>query len=131
MALTMLTSVALALAVQSYTAPPPSPGANPLPGIVEPSGGARLRGPVTVRFEDNDEAFRRDLREARREVDRRRRRGEISRSEAQRLRREVAVIDRLAERYRRDGISAAERSELEVHARTLRTRSAVTGGGAG
>lgn len=125
MAMTVLASVALAFAGQSYPAPPPSAG--PLPGIVEPSGGTRFPGPVTMHFEGDDGAFRHDLREARREVDRRRRNGEISRHEARQMRREIALIDRVAERYGRDGLSDSERRELAMHAQVLRSQAAVRG----
>jgi len=45
--------------------------------------------------------------------------GLISRQDARRLRREARAIERMAARYGADGLSQAERSELELRAQAL------------
>lgn len=65
----------------------------------------------------NDERalFARDIRDARNA-------GQLTRREARQLRREAGVIDSLTQRYARDGLSAAERRELDLRAGVLRDR---------
>jgi hypothetical protein len=65
-------------------------------------------------------AIGRELRDVRRGIERRRETGELTRREARELRREARLIDRSAERFRRGGLSASERRELEIRARVLR-----------
>ena len=54
--------------------------------------------------------------------------GTISRREARALDREARLIGRLDWRYGRDGLSAAERAELETRAAALRARVSRSGG---
>ena len=121
----VLASAVLSLAIQAQGAPHLPPGAIRTPGIVEAPGGTRWPVAVVVRGRTGDSTFGRDLREARREIDRRRENGELTRREARQLRREVAMISTLAQRYGRDGLSDSERRELDMHAQTVRTRSAI------
>ena len=86
--------------------PPPEPAQRSDPFI----GDSRLPGP----------GVHRDVRDIRRRVDRARDSGALSRGEARRLKREARRIDRLAERYGRDGLSPSERAELEARALYLR-----------
>lgn len=127
MPITIFASAALALAVQAYPASPPPQGARVLGGIAESPGSRRVPGPIELRVEPGGGSFDRDLREARRTVDRRRKAGELTRREARQLRREIAVIGSLADRYGRDGLSASERRELQMHTQTVRHRSATQG----
>ncbi|HEX8240327.1 MAG TPA: hypothetical protein VF574_11365 [Allosphingosinicella sp.] len=62
----------------------------------------------------------RELRDIEGRIDRARDRGDLTRREARGLEREARAIDRLAERYGRDGLSPSERAELENRARYLR-----------
>jgi len=62
----------------------------------------------------------RDVRDARRQIDRAREAGLISRREAKALRREARLIARATERYGIDGLSASERRELRIRAGVLR-----------
>ena len=62
----------------------------------------------------------RDLRKIRGQVERGRRSGTIARPEARRLKREARHIGALAHLYRRDGLSASERMELEARASLLK-----------
>jgi hypothetical protein len=55
-----------------------------------------------------------------RRIDRARDRGALSRREARQLEREAHLLGRLADRYARDGLSPAERAELEARAAYLR-----------
>lgn len=48
--------------------------------------------------------------------------GDLSRRDARRLTREARYLGRLGERYGRDGLSDAERRELDIRARVLRDR---------
>ena len=65
-------------------------------------------------------AIGRELRDVRRGIERARETGELTRREAREFRREARLIDRFAERFRRGGLSASERRELEIRARVLR-----------
>ena len=56
------------------------------------------------------------------QIDRLRDRRLISSNESQRLARQAEQIDRLHDRYRRDGLSRREYSELEQRIQTLRQR---------
>ena len=123
----VLASAALSLAVQATLAPGQPSGGARVPGIVETPGSVRLPGTVEVRPGTSDPFVERELREARREIDRRRDNGELSRREARELRRESRRIDSLAQRYGRDGLSDSERRELEMHAQALRSHTAVRG----
>jgi hypothetical protein len=96
-----------------------------MPGIVETPGSTRLPITVEVRGSSGDSTYAGDLREARREIDRRRDRGELTRREARELRREVSMLYTLAHRYGRDGLSQSERRELDMQAQTVRSQAAV------
>jgi len=65
-----------------------------------------------------------DLRQARKNIDRARNSGFISRREARQMRREARSIERLANVYSRDGLSDSEKRELETRALALRGRAA-------
>ncbi len=72
----------------------------------------------------------RDLRDARRQIDRARERGSITRREARALRRESRLIARAAESYGLNGLSASEQRELSARTAALRgtaTRPAQNG----
>lgn len=66
---------------------------------------------------------RREMRDVRQDVERAREAGHLSHRQARRLFRETRRIDALAHRYGRDGLSTAERKELQ--SRTLALRDAV------
>ena len=119
--------VALPSAAHAQFQPQPMPPAAGLPGIVErgPPGSFRLPGMVEIRADTGDRAVAHDLREARETIERRRENGELTRREARRLRREARVVERLAYRYGRDGLSNPERRELTLRAQTLRSQSAA------
>ena len=104
--------------------PMPS-GAARVPGIVEPAppGSFRLPGMVQVRPGIIDPFVEHDLREAHKNIERRRDNGELTGREARRLRREAHLVARLAYRYGRDGLSDPERRELALRAQTLRSQS--------
>ena len=122
----VLASVALSLAVQAQVAPGHPPGSVHVPGIVETPGSVRLPITVEVRSDGSgNSTYRRDLDDALDEIDRRRENGELTRREARQLRREAAMIDNLAERYGRDGLSDSELRDLEMHAQTLRSQAVV------
>lgn len=63
---------------------------------------------------------RSDVRDVRERIDAAREAGRISAREARQLRRQAALIAHLSVRYGRDGLSDAERHELEVRAAALR-----------
>jgi len=86
-------------------------------------GGARLPGLIEVRASPRDPVAEREVRDARRDIERRRDNGELTKREARRLRREADRIDALSDRYARDGLSAAERSELQLHAQVFANRA--------
>ena len=86
------------------------PPAHPVPRVDPFTGDSRLPGP----------AISRDLRDIDNRLERRRDAGALTKSEVRRLRREQRVIRSLARRYRRDGLSESERSELDARARYLR-----------
>ena len=92
-----------------------------------PRPGTSVRLPVTVHgyADPGRQAVHEDLDDARDAIDRRRRNGEITRREARRLRREVAIVEHLSDRYARDGLTAAELRELEHRANTLEVRAEV------
>jgi len=95
-----------------------------LPGIAEPSPGTtRLPGLIRIRAAEADPFVERELREARRDVERRRDNGGLTRREARRLRREARLVARLAYRYGSDGLTDGERRELELRATELSARS--------
>jgi len=81
--------------------------------------------PIDGRVNAGMGAIGRELDRARRDIERRRDSGELSRSDAKRLRREVSRIDAMADRYRSDGLSEFERRELELRASELRNRTAT------
>ena len=76
-------------------------------------GDSRLPGP----------GLGRDLHQARKNIDRAREAGFISRREARQLRREARAIEHLAYHYGGDGLSAHERRELETRVQALRSRT--------
>lgn len=121
----VMASVALALAVQGHAAPSLPTSTRSVPGIAEPRGGAALPSPISVHVDADEQAYQHDLREARREVKRQRRAGQLTRAEARQLRREIALVGEIAERYDRDGLSDSERQELVVRASELRSRTAA------
>lgn len=49
-----------------------------------------------------------------------RKKGQLTRAEAHRLRRQAALIDSMGDRYAADGVSAGEASELDARAALLR-----------
>lgn len=65
----------------------------------------------------------RELRKARDLIGDGRDKGELSKNEAKALRREARQIDVLADRYGRDGLSDAERRELETRVQLLRANT--------
>jgi len=77
------------------------------------------------RLSRGDGYFDRQLARARDDIDRRRERGELSRSEARQLRRQLGRIRETASWYGRDGFSSAERGALELRASELRNRTAT------
>lgn len=88
-----------------------------------PDRGARLPGTFDVRVDPSDGAVQRELRDTRRNIERRRESGELSKREARALRREARLIASLEDRYSRDGLSAAELHELQLRADELHNRS--------
>jgi hypothetical protein len=66
----------------------------------------------------------RDVRSTRRQIERARDDGRLTRREAKALRREARRIEAAAERYAQGGLSASERRELETRARVLREQAA-------
>jgi len=125
----VLASAALSLAVQVQIAPVQPPASAHGPGIVEVPGSMRLPGTIEVQPRTSDPVVERELRAARRDIDRRRKNGELSRREARELRRESRRIEGLAQRYARDGLSDSERDQLELHAHALRSHTALRGVG--
>ena len=121
----VVASAILSLAVQAQLASVQPPGGARVPGIVERPGSVRLPGTIEVQPRASDPAVERELRAARRDIDRRRENGELSRREARQLRRESRRIEHLAERYARDGLSDSERQQLELHAKALRSQTAA------
>ena len=95
------------------------------PGITErrPPPAEHIPNPIEVRVHEGDRAIARDLRDARRSIERRRESGEISRREARQLRRAVSRVAGLAYRYGQDGLSPSEASELQLHASTVRSQA--------
>ena len=80
-------------------------------GVANPFiGDSRLPGPP----------IHADLADLRQRIERGRRSGMLSRSEARQLRREVRLIGHLAYRYGGDGLSASERAELESRSQFVR-----------
>ncbi len=76
----------------------------------------RTTGPVSAGSE---------LGRARRDIERMRDRGELSRREAKALRKEADRIGEMADRYRRDGYSESELRELDLRTTELRNRTAT------
>ena len=112
--------LALPVAAQAQMAP-----SSPLSGIAPrpQPGGVRLPFTIVVQAGAADPFVERELRDARRSIERRRDSGELTRREARRLRREAERVARLSERYGRDGLSNRERDELQLRATTVRARS--------
>ena len=96
-----------------------------LRGIVDrmPPGRTGTPNVVDVRIGASDPMVAHELRETRRNIERRRESGELSRREARRLRQEANLVGRLTVRYGTDGLSTAERGELMLRANALRSRS--------
>jgi len=92
--------------------------------IVQPRDGYRTPA-IDGRVRPGAVTVGRELDRVRRDIDRRRDSGELSRSEARALRREASRIDAMADRYRRDGYTEFERRELELRASELRNRTAT------
>lgn len=90
-------------------------------GPSEVSARQRVRGEVSL----GDGYYQRQLARARDDIDRRRERGELTRSEARQLRRQLGRIRATANWYGRDGFSAAELGALELRANELRNRTAT------
>ena len=110
-ALIAIVSPLAAPAVAQFMPGPPAPRAPRVPGPLV--GHASIPSPDVWR----------DIGDVRDRIDRGRDAGTLSRQEARQLRREARMIGVLAERYGRDGLSDAERTELE--ARMLYLRDAV------
>jgi len=110
-------AVAAALAISSFgtmaSIAPPSP----------PDRGAGLPGTFDVRVDPSDGVVARELRDTRRNIERRRQNGELSKREARALRREARLVAAIEDRYARDGLSDAELSELQLRADELNARS--------
>jgi hypothetical protein len=68
----------------------------------------------------------REVRDARKRIERARDSGRISNREARRMRREARAIERLAYVYGRDGLSSSERRELEMRSRALGSMASGT-----
>lgn len=117
--LLVLPSAAQAITLQSARDTPR------LRGIVDrpPPETRRVPGAVDVHVGTSDRVVHHELREARRNIQRRRESGELSRREARLLRREANLLARLTVRYGANGLSDAERGELVLRASTLRTQS--------
>jgi hypothetical protein len=75
---------------------------------------------VTVRPDES--GVGREVRDIRGRIDDGRDAGVLSRRDARRLDREARYLGRLGERYGRDGLSDAERRELDIRSRVLRER---------
>ncbi|HEU4652258.1 MAG TPA: hypothetical protein VFS49_12665 [Croceibacterium sp.] len=80
----------------------------------------RIRGELSL----GDGYYQRQLARARNDIDRRRERGELTRSEARQLRREIGRIHATAQWYGRDGLSTTELGALDLRASELRSRIA-------
>jgi hypothetical protein len=93
-------------------------------GIVQPRDGYRTPA-IDGRVTAGALSVGRELDLARRDIDRRRDSGELSRDEARALRREANRIDAMADRYREGGFTEWERRELELRASELRNRTAT------
>ena len=99
------------------------PFAGQPPAAPAPTRDRVMPGIADIRADPGDALAERDLRDARRIIERRRESGELSRREARHLRREARLISALGERYGADGLSASERQELQLRANELRARS--------
>lgn len=93
----------------------------PQPGPDRNAERRRARGEARL----NDGYYQRQLARARDDIDRRRERGELTRSEARHLRREIGRIHATAGWYGRDGFSTSELGALELRASELRSRIAT------
>ena len=102
--------LALSIAAPSQARIVGKPTRQPVPRSDPFIGDSRLPGP----------GIGRDVRDIRRRIERARENGVLSGREARRLNREANRIERLAERYGRDGLSPSERAELEARALYLR-----------
>lgn len=89
------------------------------PGQTAPSD-PRVPRPMVIHGPTPGAAVLRDVSDIRDEIDRGRDAGALSKQEARQLRRESRTIGVLAERYGRDGLSDAEKTELETRALYLR-----------
>ena len=98
----------IAMPAAARFAPMPPSGEQRPPRLF--GGDSSLPGPSTGR----------ELRDVRRRVDRARDGGIISRRQARQLHREVRTVSRLERRYGRDGLSSAERAELQTRTQLLR-----------
>lgn len=115
----LLTAVLIAaapLSAQARFMPESRPSGDRAPGIVDT--GSRPAAPPIGR----------DIRDARERIDRSRDNGSLSKQEARTLRREARQIDVLADRYGRDGMSDAERRELEARLQILRAQTVAPRG---
>ena len=102
----ILASLALLFGVQTQVAPHQPSGNARVPGIVERPGSPRMPGNIEVRGNpgnSSDSTYRRDLREVSKDIDRRRKNGELTRREARELRRAAARIGNLADRHHARG----------------------------
>ena len=104
----------------------PPPGAQAPVAPRPPSEPAQAPGMISVRVVPGDPLVEHDLREAREQIERRRDNGELTRREARRLRREARLIATLSQRYASDGLSDAERRELQMRTSELKARSQVS-----
>ncbi|ALC11664.1 hypothetical protein LH20_06830 [Sphingopyxis sp. 113P3] len=100
-----------AAAAQFVAGPGPLP--QPMPGITD-QGTLPTLPPIDH-----------EIGEARHRIKAGRARGELTKREARALRRDAAMIERLADRYGADGLSDSERRELDMRSEVLRTLAAA------
>lgn len=93
---------ALPCTALAQVAEPSPPASEHLPGVTVTSSG------------EGDAVFTHQLRHARERIERGQDEGRLTRREAKALRREASRIDVFADRFGQDGLSDAERRELEV-----------------
>lgn len=95
-------------------------GASPMPAAAQRIYGPPPSAPRAPTISADRIAVARDVADAREQIHRGRAERSLSRRQARGLRREANQIDTLADRYAADGLSDAERRELDSRARVLR-----------
>lgn len=83
----------------------------------------RAPGIVDIGSRTTNPPIGHDIRDTRKLIERSRDNGSLSRPEARALRREARQIGVLADRYGKDGMSDAERRELETRVQILRAQA--------